>query len=211
MVKRKILQKSQVPEQRIGSEMNALHKISLKNVDQALHFFNIVKTRLLDVNNWTKIAGNLSQFQLCDEQGQPVHRLAKQGDYIRINIPGPGTHTGDGYDWVRIENITLTAGDQQEILSMRARPAPNPTSLNDDTAHFLTDEATSTFQVKRFGAVITAEEHARNEVPNVDLDNNTDKIRNSIVGWAAKLGLSYPQWKALVKGLLAQNYTKQHN
>ncbi|MNL25317.1 hypothetical protein D3C87_1467950 [compost metagenome] len=85
---------------------------------------------------------------------------------------------------------------------MTVRPSANPLTDSQDTAHFLTNEATSTFQVKRVGNRIYAEEHGRNEVPNTDTKYTMDNIRNTFVGWGAKIGLSYPQWKSLVKGLL---------
>ncbi|MEQ7801827.1 hypothetical protein ABDJ41_18675 [Pedobacter sp. ASV1-7] len=109
---------------------------------------------------------------------------------------------GGGYDWVTIEEIKLQVLDDAEVLSMTARPSANPTTSSEDTAHFLTDQATSTFQVKRIGRVIYAEEHGRNELPNTDTGIPLDNIRNTFVGWGAKIGFSYPQWKALVKGLL---------
>ncbi|MFA4867936.1 MAG: hypothetical protein WC623_07055 [Pedobacter sp.] len=192
-----------VPHQYTGSEMNAVEKIQLASESEAIHFFKTVKERLLDVNRWREIAGgSMSDFFLTDAAGNLVQRKATSGDHIRIDIPGPGGQTGGGYDWVTIEEIKMQVLDDAEVLSMTARPSPNPLTRNEDTAHFLTDEATSTFQVKRIGNTIYAEEHGRNEVPNTDTDNTLDNIRNTFVGWGAKVGFSYPQWKALVKGLL---------
>lgn len=192
-----------VPAQETGSEMNAVEKLELATEMEAVHFFRTVKERLLDVNRWTEIAGgSMSDFFLTDEAGNLVYRKATGGDHIRIDIPGPGTQTGGGYDWVTIEEIKLEVLDDAEVLSMTARPSANPLAANQDTAHFLTKEATSTFQVKRVGRTIFAEEHGRNEVPNTDTENTLDNIRNTFVGWGAKAGFSYPQWKALVKGLL---------
>lgn len=194
---------SQVPAQETGSEMNAVEKITLGSEAEAIHFFKTVKERLLDVNEWGKIAElPMSTFKLTDEKGAEVQRKATDGDYFKIDIPGPGTKAGEGYDWVVIEAIKEEVHEGVEILSMRARPTTNP--LNDDPniAHFLEDTATSTFQVKRIGNVIYAEEHGRNEVPNTNTDRTIDNIRNTLVGWSAKLGFSYPQWKSLVKGLI---------
>lgn len=192
-----------VPAQQTGSQMNAVEKIVLASDADAIHFFSLVKERLLDVNRWTEIAGGgMSDFFLTDAKGNLVKRMATSGDHIRIDIPGPGTHTGGGYDWVTIEEIKSEFTEGAEVLSMTARPSANPLTGSDDTAHFLTEDATSTFQVKRMGNTIYAEEHGRNEVPNTDTDNTLDNIRNTFVGWGAKVGFSYPQWKALVKGLL---------
>ncbi|SMC89484.1 hypothetical protein [Pedobacter africanus] len=192
-----------VPPQYTGSEMDAVEKIELASEAEAIHFFQTVKERLLDVNHWKEIAGGASSdFFLTDGEGHPVQRKATGGDHIRIDIPGPGPQTGGGYDWVTIEEIKAQVTDDTEVLSMTARPSANPLADSQDTAHFLTDEATSTFQVKRIGHTIYAEEHGRNEVTNTDTENTLDNIRNTFVGWGAKAGFSYPQWKALVKGLL---------
>ncbi|MBB5437952.1 hypothetical protein HDC92_001626 [Pedobacter sp. AK017] len=194
---------SHVPPQQIGSEMNAVEKIELSSEAEAVHFFNIVKERLLDVNRWRQLAGGvMSDFFLTDGAGNPVQRKATGGDHIRIDIPGPGSLAGEGYDWVTIEEIKSEMLDDAEVLSMTARPSANPLGDSKDTAHFLTDQATSTFQVKRIGHTIYAEEHGRNEVPNTDTDLSLDNVRNTFVGWGAKVGFSYPQWKVLVKGLL---------
>nr|WP_068891944.1 hypothetical protein [Pedobacter panaciterrae] len=193
----------QVPSQQTGTEMNAVEKREMASEAEAILFFKTVKDRLLDVNQWDKIAGGaMSNFFLTDSNGNPVERRATRGDRIKINIPGPGTQAGSGYDWVEIEEIKEQHLNGSEILSMQARPASNPLNLNEDIAHFLTEAATSTFQVKRIGNIIYAEEHGRNEVPNNQTSNTVDNVRNTFVGWGAKIGFSYPQWKALVKGLL---------
>ena len=194
---------SHVPEQQNGTEMNAVERVELASIADAIDFFKIVKERLLDVNQWTKIAGTkMSNFYLTDSSGHQVSRSAINGDHIKIDIPGPGTTTGKGYDWVRIEQIITEELDDAEVLSVTVRPSANPLNDKEGTAHFLTEEATSTFQVKRIGNIVSAEEHGRNEMPNTRTDKALDNIRNVFVGWGAKIGLSYPQWKALVKGLL---------
>ncbi|MBC8985367.1 hypothetical protein H9X96_06230 [Pedobacter sp. N36a] len=192
-----------LPAQEIGSKMDAVEKIEMSSEAEAIHFYKIVKERLLDVNRWAEFAGaGSSDFYLTDADGVAVHRKATDGDRIKIDIPGPGTKTGNGYDWVTIEEIKSEVIADAEVLSMTARPSGNPLNKGEDTAHFLTDQATSTFQVKRIGRTIYAEEHGRNEVPNTDTDHPLDNVRNTFVGWGAKIGFSYPQWKALVKGLL---------
>ncbi|EDM34954.1 hypothetical protein PBAL39_00440 [Pedobacter sp. BAL39] len=196
---------SHVPLQQTGSEMNATAELELGSEAEAVYFFQTVKARLLDVNRWKEIAGAATaDFMLTDAGGKPVSRMATGGDHIKIDIPGPGPRAGGGFDWVTIEEIRLQELDDVEILSMTARPSANPLSDQDETAHFLKDTATSTFQVKRIGTRIYAEEHGRNEVPNTETDHQIDNLRNTFVGWAAKIGFSYPQWKALVDGLLKQ-------
>lgn len=193
-----------IPPQKIGEQMDAEEVRDFDDEAAAIEFFELVKHRLLDVNHWATLAGNgMSTFQLTNAFGNAVERLAQQGDYIKIDIPGPGSSAGKGYDWVLIETIVEAAEVGMELLTIRARPTSSPISNSKDTAHFLTEQATSTFQVKRIGKHIYAEEHGRNEQANTYTADTLDNICNMAVGWVAMLGLSYPQWKSLLKGLLA--------
>ncbi len=192
-----------IPPQVVGEKMDAVEKRSFKEDVEAMGFFELVRYRLLDVNHWSSLAGNgMAKFQLTDSSGNAVERLAQQGDHFKIDIPGPGSIIGNGYDWVEVESIIEERAPEMEMLTLSVRPAANPLSKNGDTAHFLTEQATSTFQVKRIGQDIYAGEHGRNEQANTYTTDAIENIRNMLVGWAATLGFSYPQWKSLVKGLL---------
>ena len=90
-----------------------------------------MKDRLQNVNQWKEYAGNISaDFRLVDKAGREVQRQAKKGDYFKIDIPGPGSQSGDGYDWVtnrrsceHIGNLTLKAlafGSDQRIILTKA-------------------------------------------------------------------------------------------
>lgn len=197
--------KKPIPKQQIGSEMNAIARASFENIDAAKAFYTTAKQRLLDINSWGEISQlPSSTFILCDDSGNPADRSATTGDLIKIDIPGPGTTKGDGYDWVHIEYIQEEQINTTEQISLRARPCPNPKHPDQEPAHFFKAAATSTFQIKRIGNEVFAEEHGRNEVPNTDTTHLTDNIRNNLVGFIAKIGLSYPQWKGLVEGLVSQ-------
>ncbi len=198
------LGKAHIPPQEIGEKMDVVEKRVFDDEATAIAFFQLVRTRLLDVNRWASLAGTeMSSFQLTNTHGNPVERLAEEGDYLKIDIPGPGTKIGKGYDWVLVEAIIEEQEVGMEAVTLRARPAPNPLSKSNDTAHFLTEQASSTFQVKRIRKNIYAEEHGRNEQANTYTVNTIDNVRNMLVGWAAMVGFSYPQWKSLVTGLLA--------
>lgn len=191
-----------IPEQRKGSKIDAVESRTFGTISEAATFFAIACKRLLSINKWGDLSG-LSDFQLFDEHGVSVHREGAQGDYIRIDIPGPGPTAGDGFDWVRIEEIVQVNNGEEELLSIRVRPSAKPLAEEDSPAHFLQADATSTFIVRREQRVVSAEEHGRNEQANTDTESLLDDGRNLLVGGAAKLGLSYPQWKLLVKGIMA--------
>lgn len=195
--------KDQIPEQQTGGQLDTLAKAEFNSAGAAIDFYEVAKKRLLSAYKWADICQvPVSTFILTDYQGNPVQRLAMEGDYLKIDIPGPGTQSGDSFDWVKIEKITEEYDADRATLSMQARPAANPNNQDPAIAHFFTDQSTSTFQVKRIGNTVYAEEHGRNEVPNTDTSSLKDNIRNTLVGWTAKIGLSYPQWKSLVKGIV---------
>ncbi len=195
-----------IPQQYTGRQIDVVEEIELSSEAVATAFFKLVKRRFLCVNQWGEIAQlPMSTFKLTDSLGEEVSRLATKGDFIKIDIPGPGSSLGQGYDWVYIEELEEKEDSDVEFVVMRVRPAANPQHNSADVAHFLEDTATSTFQIKRIGNIVYAEEHGRNENVNSKTDNFIDNLRNTVVGLGAKLGLSYPQWKSLVKGLLRKD------
>src|ERR1044072_7230188 len=93
-----------VPPQHIGSKHNTEYTITCPTVEACIQRFNIAKERLLEVNHWHQLGGSLSaNFTLTDRQGHVLHHKAEEGDHIRIDLPGPGSKDGNGYDWVEIE------------------------------------------------------------------------------------------------------------
>jgi hypothetical protein len=195
-----------VPAQEKGVKFDTEYAVTVPARHEAQRLFSDATYRLLDVNRWDKLCGELSAvFRLMDSEGNAVDRLAQPGDHFRINIPAPGTVTGEGYDWVRIEAL-VDNRDQHataESVTLRVRPATNPVNKDQaDTAHFFKDDATSSFTVQREGNRVIAGVHSRNEVPNTEAEKVVDKVRNAIVALGAMAGLSSPQWKRLVKGLL---------
>lgn len=199
-----------IPKHEGGVDVNVEDNVTFSSEMEASDFFRIVKQRLLNVNQWKDWAGALSaSFQLTDEKGADIETNPQQGNYFKINIPAPGIVTGEGYDWVQIEEVKEEAEKDCEYVAIRVRPAPSPLNENKDVAHFYTDEATSNFIVRRDGTKVTAGVYGRNEKPNVkEADTVIDKIRNAVVGTGGVGGFSKLQWKALVSGLLAPDPSK---
>jgi hypothetical protein len=195
-----------VPNQQTGKAIDAESSIELKSLEDAKTFFAEVKDRLKHVNGWKDIAGTLSAtFQLVDEKGNEVERKAQKGDYLKIDIPGPGTESGDGYDWVQIEDVEDNSSPDGERFGFRVRPTDNPQSGKDDVAHFYSAQSTSSFLVERNGNRITASVHDRNTKPNDDAESTVDKIRDAVVGAAGVASFSKIQWKNLTDGLVNQD------
>jgi len=192
-----------VPEQQKGSESNNEESVTLTNEEEAKAFYKEVKNRLLQVNSWQQYAGAATaEFILCNAEGGNVNRAPQTGDYFKIDIPGPGPVTGDGFDWVVVEAVDETHEKGVERTIIRVRPASNPTNNKGDVAHFFSEEATSNFIVERTGNKVTAAVLGRNETPNTSAEKVVDKARNAAVATGAVTAFSKLQWKSLVKGLL---------
>jgi len=202
----KIENKIPLPEKEEGSQKDIEAKEKMATVEEAKQLFEAAKNRLLQVNYWDKICGKASAvFKLTDQKGQEIEDTPKVGNHFKINIPAPGISAGEGFDWVRVEAIEENKDEinDTEYLLMRVRPSENPLKSGEEVAHFFSDKATSNFVVLREKNVVTAAVLGRNEVANTNAVSNLfDKIRNAVVGTGAVGGLSYPQWKSLVNGLL---------
>jgi len=171
----------------------------------AILLFEEAKKRLLNINKWHELCGEGSAvFQLTDSNGNEINRRPETGDLIRIKLPAPSNDSGDGYDWVRIEEFENTKDllKDQDIFGFRVRPVQNPLDNSADTAHFYKSTATSTFVIVRTSSTVTALERGRNEVANNGTLSLFGKIRNLIISAGAWLGISKLQWGKLVKGII---------
>lgn len=192
------------PGNETGASSNTSHEVILTCEQEAMLLFEKAKERLLNVNQWHELGGKgTAAFQLTDEKGDEVYRSVQLGDHFKIDIPGPGSVKGKGYDWVQVEAISHTKTDDKEAIAVRVRPADNPGNDSDDVAHFFAEEASSTFSVTRIGNKVIATVEGRNEKPNTQTGSIADKLRNTIVAAGAIIGLNKPQWNSLVKGLLS--------
>src|SRR5688572_13847783 len=170
-----------IPTQQTGKAIDAESSIELTGEMEARSFFAEVKKRLQNVNQWKNYAGNLSAtFQLVNAEGREMDRPAQKGDYFKIDIPGPGSTSGKGYDWVQIEEVESKSTPDGESFGFRVRPTDNPQSNKQDVAHFYSEESTSSFIVQRHGNRVTASIHDRNTKPNTDADSTVDKLRDAV-------------------------------
>ncbi len=196
-----------IPAQREGVRADIIEIRIAPDLQEAKLLFLKTRERLYDISQWGDISDGLSaDFKLTDDTGLLKKDFPIPGDYIRIDIPGPGSAAGDGYDWVRIEQVEdkrMPEADE-EWSAMTVRPAEDPVR-KEGTAHFFKDSATSTFIVKRKDTIVSAQVHGRNEKPNTSAKKLADKVRNVLVGTAAATGVSKIQWQKLVKGLLNKN------
>lgn len=199
------MEEKNIPQQHEGTSTDTVSTKTFDNLQSAKVFYQVVKKRMICVNTWDKWAGKtLADFKLHDASGTEVSREPREGDYFSINIPGPGNPSGDGRDWVRVKQVEETHSEEASCFTMTVQPAPSPLNNDDDVAHFFSEEASSTFIVRRRGHDVSAEVYGRNEKPNVKDVDVSDKVRNAVVAVGGILGFSKIQWKSLTEGLIRE-------
>jgi len=192
-----------VPPQFKGQEIEVDAVQDLKTESEAQRLYDIAKKKLLNVNNWNRIAGAVTaRFLIIDKKGNEVDREVQKGDYLRIDIPGPGTKEGGGFDWVLVEELNEIRQPSVQSVGFRVRPNENPFGQRNETAHFYSKEATSSFIIIREKTKIIAWIIDRNLRPNTEQESLADKIRDVAVGISAIAGFSKVQWQGLAKALL---------
>ena len=192
-----------VPPQFKGQEIEVDAVQDLKTESEAQRLYDIAKKKLLNVNNWNRIAGAVTaRFQIIDKKGNEVDREVQKGDYLRIDIPGPGTKEGGGFDWVLVEELDEIRQPSVQSVGFRVRPNQNPFGQRNETAHFYSKEATSSFIIIREKTKIIAWIIDRNLRPNTEQESLADKIRDVAVGISAIAGFSKVQWQGLANALI---------
>jgi len=164
-----------------------------------------LKKRFLDINHWKDYCGKGSTgFKLYNGLGGALERLPQVGDFVRINIPGPGDNRAGGFDWVQIVelNAQFIHGDEIESQLMICRPSRMPGDSSGRISHFYSQEATSSFRIARGRDFIRVEIYGRNETPNYSGRGFINKIRNFIITIGGFARLSKIQWKCIADGLL---------
>lgn len=199
------LKESLIPQHTAGKQNDLSERRVYGDEEEAKRRFSEIKQKLLQPWLWQQAANTESaSFALFDAEGNEVSRPAREGDYYRIDLAGPGTVAGDGYDWVRIETVREWEAQQVSVFGLTLMANPAPVTNDSDAAHFFKEGASSTFILERKNSVVTLSYHGRNERPNINTDHVVDNIRNAITGVAAMLGFSELQWSALLKGLLGE-------
>jgi hypothetical protein len=196
-----------VPANRAGKPTDLKFSRTFPDRYTALEGFRRAKMRLLNPDIWHELAGwATARFAPFDEAGLPLQRLIAAGDFLRIDIPGPGPKAGEGFDWVTVQQIEDRSDPaaNEEGFGLTLRPSAGPGKGTSTVAHFFRDDATSSYIVERVGDELVTYYYGRNELPNTKTDSTMDNIRNSVVALGAAASLSEIQWTALCKGLLAE-------
>lgn len=193
---------SKIPEQKVGKALDYSRQLNLPDETAAFNRYRQIVKKLLDVNAWNDIATGISaEFVIVNEKNEVQDRRVKKYDFIRIDIPGPGAPSAGGYDWVQVTAFDQTDHQNKRKTFLSLQPCPDPRTLDENTAHFFKKFTSSNIVIKQEANTVSLQYAGRNEVINTETDHILDNIRNFLVGLGAKMGASYPQWKALIDGL----------
>ena len=192
-----------IPGQFKGQELEVDASQVAGNETAARSLYELAKKKLFSVNDWHQVvAGVTARFQIVDQDGNEVSRNVNKGDYLRINIPGPGNKEGDGYDWVVVEELKEINKELFQSAGFRVRPTENPFGKKNETAHFYSNETTSSFIITRENVKVVSWIVDRNMLPNIEAESIVDKVRDVMVGVSGIAGFSKVQWQGLADGLL---------
>lgn len=193
-----------VPPQRTGKVIDTEKSIEFSTEEDAIDFFKLAKQRLINVNEWHEIAGELTaSFMLHNADAEPVQRTIQKGDYFKIDITGPGSEDGEGYDWIQVEAYDEFDEPHFHGVAFTVRPVKNPQNPDaEDVTHFFSEESTSTFTVRREKNKIIAGVYDRNTQPNLGGSGILDKIRNAITGLLGVSVGAKAQWTLLTKAIV---------
>lgn len=194
-----------VPQQKNGAFHDTESCREFASETETLQSFAKLRERFFSVNRWKEYCGPASaDFKLYDASGNYVDRPPRLGDYMRIDIPGPGDPQAGGYDWVQVTDYdeTVSGTSEFERCLITCRPAPVPRSKTTVPAHFYARESSSTFIISRGKFFIKAAIHGRNEVANKKEESFWGTIRNFIVTLGGMIKVTKMQWKSLSDGLL---------
>lgn len=192
-----------IPAIEEGRSFKAEASIECDSQEDAKMMYKIARERLLYVPNWAELAGKAgAHFELTDASGNVVNRFTQKGDHYKIDIPGPGSVAGEGYDWVQVEDVKEVHEPGIDSIAIRVRPTSNPQTPNENIAHFFSEHSTSTFIITREGNTVIASIYDRNIDANEETKEPLDKVRNAVVGLSGKHGAAKLQWQALADGLV---------
>ena len=173
--------------------------------ENTIEYYKILKDRILSINYWNYYAKGVgADFKLHDKDGNLKKRLPEKGDFIRIDISGPGNFEARGFDWVKITEFyerQFFDNDTLDLLLMEFKPSVVPGKSSSHTAHFYSADATSTVIISRGKDFIKLGVYGRNELPNMDA-SIADKARNLAVALGGMVGISKIQWKAFTDALI---------
>ncbi len=193
-----------IPAQLKGESHTIVSMQCANTVAIAINYFEELQLRLKAINEWDSFSSKIkAKFFLIDSETSEITTELKVGNLIKIDVPGPGSPSGKGYDWTEIIDIESGLEDKvSPFLAFTIRPCPAPDSDEKTVAHFYNKESTNTFIVRRIGTCIYAEVHGRNQIENTSDAPLLDIVRNKAVAIGSKFGIGHLNWIGFASALL---------
>jgi hypothetical protein len=195
-----------LPTQYKGKEIIAESEQTCASEAAADTLFRKALRKLKDVNNWHKfVTKPFAVFRLTSADGTALSAPSPEpGMRFKIDISGPGSDAGDGYDWAEVKSVEDFHHQHYEGCCITVCPTDNPLSSKHNTAHFYDETSSSTFIVAKCKTKnsVCALVVDRNIEVNHDNDSVVDSVRNNIVGVMGKIAFSKMQWELLANALL---------
>ena len=172
-----------IPENSKGKSLDINRQVVEATLKEACKTFDRACKRLLNPPVWYLIAGELSaKFTLQKSDNKRDTKLVAVGDYLAIDVPGPGLKAGEGFHWVRVEVLEENTEPYcYASIIMRLRASKNPCPKDAGIVHFFDGEATSTFIIKRMGKTVYESYYGRNEIANTANIPLLDKVTYYLV------------------------------
>lgn len=194
-----------IPHQEKGAYHDTEKIKNLGNSEMCDIKYKALKDNFLSVNHWKDFGGRGSaEFKLYDSNGTFKTTQPIEGDFMRIDIPGPGDIKAKGYDWVKIIMITdeFSLDDELECLTMITQPSEKPRDTSGHIAHFYSEKSTASFRIAKGKDFVRVGIYGRNELCNVSNSGFFGRIRNFLIASGGFVQLTKLQWAGLAEGLI---------
>ena len=194
-----------IPEQTEGAFHDTESRKNYQVLESAARDFQILKDRFFAINHWKDYCGKGSaDFKVFDTDGVFVNRIPKTGDYIRIDIPGPGDLENKGYDWVKIMEVSdqYLLDNELESFTVVCYPSSPAKAADGKIAHFYSSASSSSFRIARGSDFISVGIYGRNEKPNFRKKNLLNKIRSFLISFGGFARFTKIEWKCVADSLL---------
>jgi hypothetical protein len=136
-----------IPENVKGKKNDLFESLHVQTEEQAQNIFQQAINRMSNPFRWHELTDLPAKFLPATDAEIDLAHPLQEGNFFRIEIPGPGTNNGSGYDWVRVEAVEDKRNPQADLESfgMTFRACSNPFNGSMVTAHFFKSLATSSF------------------------------------------------------------------
>ncbi|GAB3035921.1 hypothetical protein [Spirosoma pulveris] len=154
--------------------------------------------KLLNVTAWSGLSDLAADFSLYNAVGrEKPNEPVQPGDYIKIQLPGPTPE-----NWVRVTDVT----SRETCVQFTVQPSHDPgSSRPEQTEHFFSEQARSTFQVELLGNTIRAAEIGQDESINnqqPEAGSLGRALVNTVIAEGGWLFYQKFQWKLLTDYLV---------